>query len=159
MDILQTTKENAVTAYNEGSANQKELLINLFGKKVFQLSLTERILTFEDACSVLGLDASKVLKYDIPTDAREIRSNAFDKLQIIAEALNESWKPDWADNSQWKYVTYLKGFKKSVGFSDVDCHRWSEDTFVSSRLCFENSELALFFGNQFLKIHNELQTM
>lgn len=102
--------------------------------------ITDRVKTFEDACEVLG--------YVVPKSMHVI-----DKLKVIAEALNEGWKPDWNNLSQPKYVPYFK-------WNDTKfvCHgflHWSSTTDVGSRLCFSNSTLAIYIATQFEDLYNE----
>jgi hypothetical protein len=134
MDILQITKENALLAYEQGTTNQKEMLVRLFGN-IFYKNIFERVTSFEDACSVLGVCVSDILSRNDTKD--EI---AYKKLKRIAEALNEGWKPDWEDGNQYKYT--LRGYDfDGVGFSDVDYRSWLNLTTVSSRLCFKSREV------------------
>jgi hypothetical protein len=86
--------------------------------------------------------------------------NAYAKLFIIAEALNEGWVPDWADSDQYKYYPWLlvkKNTKNPSGFGlsydGYDCAGSYSN--VGSRLCFKSSELAEYAGKQFKKEYEE----
>ena len=57
MDELKVTKENALAAHAEANQKGKALLENLFGKKVFEREVTERIKTFDDVLADLGISA------------------------------------------------------------------------------------------------------
>lgn len=102
--------------------------------------ITDRIKTFEDACEVLG--------YAIPKSMHVV-----DKLKVIAEALNEDWKPNWNDLSQPKYVPWFKWNGTKFVYDGYD--GWSSFTHVGSRLCFCNSDLAVYIATQFEELYNE----
>lgn len=64
MKKLEITVESAVTAYNNASDEQKQLLVDLFGKDVFKpTDVRERIKTFEDALRELGEEHPLVQAY------------------------------------------------------------------------------------------------
>lgn len=99
--------ENVLNAYKNGNQEQKTLLEKLFGKEVFQpKDITERIKTFEDACSELGEEHQYVkayrewmrISYDRCKDVA-----AYLKLRIIVAALNEWWFPKWKNENEYKY--------------------------------------------------------
>lgn len=102
--------------------------------------ITDRVKTFEDACEVLG--------YAVPKSMHVV-----DKLKVIAEALNEGWKPDWNDSNQYKYVPYFKW--NGTKFVSDDYYSWYSSASVGSRLCFSNSALAIYIATQFEDLYNE----
>jgi hypothetical protein len=115
------------------------------------------IKNFEDACTALGLDASKVIPdfsgYPAEDQAAMI---AHSKLVIVAKALNGDWKPNWNDGSQHKYYPYFdmrNGLSYYGYFFDGQCSS------VGSRLCFRSSEIAEYAGTQFLDIYKAFLTI
>lgn len=116
-------------------------------------SITDKVKSFEDACNVLGITGSvaEITTHDKLDDAGK-GIQAFIKLQIIAAALNEGWKPDWNDTDTRKFYPY---FDLEDGFSldIVDCNFGSSD--VSSRLCFKTEALAQYAGSQFLDLYKD----
>ena len=102
--------------------------------------ITDRVKTFQDACEVLG--------YAIPKSMHVV-----DKLKVIAEALNEGWKPDWNNSTQVKYVPWFKWNGTAFVFSDY--YYWRSYTAVGSRLCLRNSDLAIYIATQFEDLYNE----
>ena len=119
--------------------------------------ITDKIKTFEDACKVLGIN-SEDFKITYPDNVSH-HAKAFVahmKLVIIAEALNEGWKPNWNDWDEWKYYPWFKmGSPSGGGFSYGDCGYWSAISYVGSRLCFKSRELAKYAGNQFEELYKE----
>ena len=89
-------KENILNAYNQASGEQKALLENMFGKDMFQpKDIRDRIKTFDDAFNALGNNHELVKEYKnlIVCDCFSRDIIAYAKLRIVAEALNEGWKP------------------------------------------------------------------
>lgn len=126
------------------------------GKKQTTQSITERVKTFEDACEILGLDDVQIGVKGLDEDTKSIE--AYAKLTIIARALNEGWKPDWSDHSQYKYVAWFT-HKSGLGLSYHDCDFWGSCTGVGSRLCFKSRELAEYAGKQFEDIYRDYLTL
>ena len=98
--------------------------------------MQHKIKTFEDACTALGLDPKTCLPdvSGMPEHHRKaIVANA--KLTIIAEALNEGWKPDW-NNGEWdKWYPWFDMRSSSGGFSYGDFGNDNTNSNVSSHLC------------------------
>lgn len=101
--------------------------------------ITDRIKTFEDACQEIGAD--------------EDTEHPMDRLAIIVKALNEGWTPDWNSSNEGKYFPYFKW--NGTGFSCHYFNYWTSFTYVPSRLCFKNSELAIYAAKQFEELYNE----
>ena len=171
-------KEKAMQAYQQATAEQKELLEDMFGKEMFQpKDIKERVKTFEDAILELGYNNQKVIDYyaiAYDTTAKDIL--AYAKLRVIAKALNDGWQPQfiedekrwypwfslWTKNElkdkseQWKTENKLWLFGGSSGCG-IACagsgHVWSNtNAAVSARLAVKSKELAEYFGEQFIDI-------
>ncbi|MFA6087449.1 hypothetical protein [Mucilaginibacter sp.] len=144
-----------ITVTINGKPTQIELTADQVAK-IKNQTVTERIKTFEDACIDLGisLDLEEIETNLINTDVGNYACIAFIKLQIIAKALNEGWKADWNNSSQYKYYPWFKSDGKS-GFSfDVyDCG--GSGSGVGSRLCYRTKELAEYAGKQFEALYSE----
>ena len=106
-------KENILNAYNQASGDQKSLLENLFGKDMFQSQdIKERVKTFEDAVAILGNDNQAVIDYYAIADKTCTEDIlAFAKLRVIAEALNEGWKPKF-DGDECRYYPWFYIYTK-----------------------------------------------
>ena len=144
MKKVEPTEASILKAHKEANKSEKTLLENLYGKDLFNQKITDRIKTFEDACEFTNTDASQP-KFSTG-DKDDI---AYQKLKVIAQALNEGWKPDWANKNEYKYTPYGVIDDAGVGFSITFYGNWNSDTRVGSRLCFKSSELAMYAGKQF----------
>lgn len=70
-------------------------------KTVAPKDITKRVKTYADACAVLGIEPMNetvLAKLGFTKDEITYR-----KLKTIAEALNEGWRPDWANSNEYKY--------------------------------------------------------
>lgn len=100
-------------------------IFDYFYKEEDYEEITDRVKTYEDACKVLGVEPIN----EQNAKAQGFRSDeiARRKLETIAAALNEGWKPDWNNTDQYKYYPYFyiqentKG-KGSAGLSCADSH-------------------------------------
>src|SRR6185369_12442616 len=116
-----------------------------------------KIKTFEDACKALGIIPENVLPYkDAQTDDEHVL-NAYAKLRTIAKALRGDWQPDYTDWNQYKYYPWFE-YKSGVGFSYGDFVNAYTYSSVGSRLCFPTWEMAKYFGQQFIDIHQIVLT-
>lgn len=122
-------------------------------------NITDQVKTFEDACEVLGIDGDIItgsISDALADDADSI--TAYAKLIIIARALNQRWKPDWSDGSQYKYIPWFK-HKSGFGLSYDGCGDWDTYTYVGSRLCFKSRALAEYAATQFADLYNDYLTI
>ena len=155
-ETLEITRQAAIKAHDEASTKGKTLLENLFGKRVFQKDIKERIKTFDDVIRELGDDPEEFKNaISIMEEPDEI---AYVKLKLIAKALNEGWTPDWS-NGEWDkwYPWFDMDDSSSAGrFSFRGSDDRHSGSFVGSRLCFKSDELADYAGTQFLELYREL---
>lgn len=116
------------------------------------------IISFEAACAALGLDPLKILPdVTMYPEKHQKAITANHKLIIIAEAIQEGWTPNWNDDDQYKWFPYFD-MENGFGFRDTCCWTYSYGS-VGSRLCFESSEKARWFGEQFLDLHKDFLTL
>jgi hypothetical protein len=181
---LKISAENALKAYNATDDNGKELLEHLFGREVFApKNIMERVKTFEDAVKVLGDNNASVNQYLFVVNWPEMDETGKDllaylKLHIIAEALNEGWKPKFDGEERRWYPYFYIYTKEEYDRLDEDdkkncrvvgraaaapaCsavsfvrlrHAWSwSGAAFGSRLAFRTEELAEYCGKQFIDI-------
>lgn len=105
-------------------------IFDYFYKEEDYEEITDRVKTYEDACKVLGVEPIN----EQNAKAQGFRSDeiARRKLETIAAALNEGWKPDWNNTDQYKYYPYFyiqenaKG-KGSAGLSFADAYSAAAD--------------------------------
>lgn len=67
--------------------------------------ITNRVKSYADACKVLGIepmdeDSMKAQGFRLDEIARR-------QLETITEALNEGWKPNWADTDEYKFYPWF----------------------------------------------------
>ncbi|MGE0636013.1 MAG: hypothetical protein AB7G44_03490 [Bacteroidia bacterium] len=120
----------------------------------------KKIKSFEDACKALGIDPTKLPEVSMLPEQHRNAIIAYYKLFIIAEALNEGWKPNWNDSDEWKYYPWLwvtadadNTAGSGLSFSDFVCT--NSISSVGSRLCFKTRELAKYAGEQFTELYAE----
>lgn len=136
-------------------------IFDYFYKEEDYEEITDRVKTYEDACKVLGVEPIN----EQNAKAQGFRSDeiARRKLETIAAALNEGWKPDWNNTDQYKYYPYFyiqenaKG-KGSAGLSyattsNAATHSYAD---IGSRLCFYASRLARYASNQFTDLYEQI---
>lgn len=109
----------------------------------------KQIKTYEDALSILG-------KKDFSRENLYPREIARRKLEIIIEALNEGWKPDWGDYSQRKWYPYF--FRSSVGLRySYSLHSPTyANSYFGVRLLCKSKEITDYVGQQFLDLYKEM---
>lgn len=136
-------------------------IFDYFYKEEDYEEITDRVKTYEDACKVLGVEPIN----EQNAKAQGFRSDeiARRKLETIAAALNEGWKPDWNNTDQYKYYPYFyiqenaKG-KGSAGLSYASTTYAASSTpaYIGSRLCFYALRLARYAGNQFTDLYEQI---
>lgn len=136
-------------------------IFDYFYKEEDYEEITDRVKTYEDACKVLGVEPIN----EQNAKAQGFRSDeiARRKLETIAAALNEGWKPDWNNTDQYKYYPYFyiqenaKG-KGSAGLSCANAYNSASNSsaYLGSRLCFYASRLARYAGNQFTDLYEQI---
>lgn len=108
--------------------------------------ITDRIKTEEDIWREAGVTKSFWEKLHV-----------FDQLALLVSILNEGWKPDWNNASEYKYEPYFKYNSSAFVFSHY--HGWCQLALVSSRLCFKSSDLAIYAGKQFISLYNKILSL
>lgn len=148
---LKITEEQAKKLYLEASANLKEILELNFGKTTFLKNFQDAVKTYEDACEIIGekpIDEQHLM--DCGLGKSEI---AFMKLKTIFKAankMNNDWKADYSNSSQYKYYPYFVW--RSSGFRYNDTYFTFTSTRTGSRLCCGTSDDAEYIGKN-LKIY------
>ena len=181
---LKISAENALAAYNNTDANGRELLEHLFGKEIFAQDIKDKVKTFEDAVAILGDEHPLVAQFRVIESCfKEADNNlhlfAYARLVIIAEALNEGWKPKFDGDEcryyPWFYIYTKKEYEELDEDEKKECRvvgRSSDYAIANggvvyayayhasshlnpsggSRLAFKTRELAEYCGNQFFDI-------
>lgn len=154
-ETLEITKEAAIKAHDEASTKGKTLLENLFGKRVFQKDIKQRVTCLDDALRELGKDKLDFEASCVGLSEDEV---AYKMLKVIAEALNEGWTPDWSNGEfdKWHPWFDMDDSSSAGRFSFSVSANLISGSSVGSRLCFKSDELADYAGTQFLELYREL---
>jgi len=153
MKVLQIEESNARKLYKTASPEFKQALEDTFGKEFFSAKITDRIKTYEDACSELGvqpIDEAKMKQIGFTDDEITYR-----KIKTITQALNEGWKCDWNDSNQYKWYPWFKMSSGGFVFCDTYCDYSRASAGNASRLCFSSDEIATYAGKQFLQLYSD----
>jgi len=113
--------------------------------------VNERIKTIAD---VLADNAFTQESFDQQFGGLEPDEQAYILLKMLVTSLNEGWKPNWNNDSEYKYFPwfYMGG---SSGFRFNDYAYWRSGSYVGSRLCFKSRELAEYAGKQFTEQYKQ----
>ena len=178
-------KENILNAYKQATEEQKELLEHLFGEDIFKpKDIRDRIKTFNDAFHALGDKHELVRAYNnlIVSNCMSNDIIAYAKLIIIAEALNEGWKPTF-NNDEYIYYPALYRYTKEeydelnenqkkelivVGKSNIKLNANGGNIYaievcvspysissIGYHIALKTSELAKYCGKQFIDIWSD----
>lgn len=119
------------------------------------MSIIERIKTFEDAMEATG--RKEVPDFSsFPEDMRK-HFEALFKMVVIAEALNEGWKPDWDNYNEYKYYTWFDMSPSYFAFVGSGYGSGDACAGSGSRLKLKSRELAKYCGEQFKDIWKDIQ--
>lgn len=156
MRTLQIKQDSLLVAFRNAGKEGKKVLSDLFGKQVALYdNIIDRVKSFEDACQVLGISTDVPEVKGLPRKHQKAIVANY-KLIIIAEALNEGWKPNWQDSDEYKYYPWFDMSNPAgVGCSSTNSAASPTYAYVGSRLCFKNRELAIYFGQTFTDLLNE----
>lgn len=117
--------------------------------------MNQKIKTFEDACAAQNLDPNTLPDVSAIPENYQTSTIAAYKLMIVAEALNEGWKPDYSNWNQYKYEPWFEWSSSAGGFVSGDYVLWFARTAVGPRLVFKDAETAKYAGQQFIDLYNE----
>lgn len=151
--------ENEQTASKEAERLAEKLGVNTTVlqavKTVSPKDITKRVKTYADACAVLGIEP---VNEDVLTKLGFTKDEiAYRKLKTIAEALNEGWRPNWADSNEYKYWPWFVYNPASAGFSYASTYHSASNAnaYIGSRLCYKTRELAAYAGRTFEGLYND----
>lgn len=130
---------------------------NVFNVECEEQDIDDYPLTFDDACTRLGITGSALALQGDNNLAKS--AVAFYKLAVIARAWNEidGFTPDYSNTTQWKYYPWFIYDEEVEGFIPEDVHNAvSVSSTIVSRLCFGSSLTARKFGETFTNLYNEM---
>lgn len=156
MRTLQIKQDSLLAAFRNAGKEGKQVLSDLFGKQVALYdNITDRVKSFEDACQVLGISTNVPEVKGLPRKHQKAIIANY-KLIVIAEALNEGWKPNWQDSDEYKYYPWFDMSNPAgVGYSYTYAAASNTTANIGSRLCLKNRELAIYFGQTFTDLFND----
>lgn len=156
MRTLQIKQDSLLVAFRNAGKEGKQVLSDLFGKQVALYdNITDRVKSFEDACQVLGISTNVPEVKGLPRKHQKAIIANY-KLIVIAEALNEGWKPNWQDSDEYKYYPWFDMSNPAgVGYSATYTTASHTLANFGSRLCLKNRELAIYFGQTFTDLFND----
>ncbi len=139
----------------------REKLESIYGRSALVMDIKEKIKSFEDACALKGNKPEDELSFENPKNNRQRLRNVNDKLDTIADGLNEGFVADFANPKQKKWFPVFKWDvgKSAFVFSGSYYGYGTTDSSVGVRRHFENSETSDYFGKQFIDLHNEELTL
>lgn len=155
MRTLQIKQDSLLVAFRNAGKEGKQVLSDLFGKQVALYdNITDRVKSFEDACQVLGISTNVPEVKGLPRKHQKAIIANY-KLIVIAEALNEGWKPNWQDSDEYKYYPWFD-MSNPAGVGCSNTSNTASYTYAfGSRLCLKNRELAIYFGQTFTDLFND----
>lgn len=155
---LEVLKEDAVSAYNSASEEQKNILEQLFGKAAFRpADVRDRVKTFEDACEELGEHHAFVAAFRIAEANGAFGSDtiAYLKLRIVVAALNEGWEPEYNDSEyRWYPWFYFYTNKEIDDMDEEQKSEWCRCVGRSNNYAYANGGLSYAFANYAFSISN-----
>lgn len=175
ISINQKQKNELTDVYTQLNDEQKAVLNDIFGEDTFKpKDIRDRVKTFEDACTVLGIDPDEWKKKHLMFDKDVL---AYLKLRVIAKALNEGWYPKFTEDERryypWFYIITKEEYdnlsdeekRRCVGransyayahgglvYALADAASSVSYANYGARLAFSNYDLAVYAGTQFIDI-------
>ncbi len=129
--------------------------------------ITNRVKSYADACKVLGIE---------PMDEDSMKAQGFrpdeiarHQLETITEALNEGWKPNWADTDEYKFYPWFYIEVSEVqtegahygAVAGLSCAVTASaatytNAYFGSRLYFHDRETARYAGRTFTDLYAQI---
>ena len=153
METIEVNKKQLVAEYNNATESGRSILTRLFGEKFFSNKITDRVKSLDDVYTIKGTTYEDLIRI-YPEDVI-----SFKHATLIAEVLNEGWKPNWDNSNEYKYYPWFDMRSKSgFGFSRTLYDYTHTHTYVGSRLVFKSEELAEYAGKNFIDVYRDLLT-
>lgn len=129
--------------------------------------ITNRVKSYADACKVLCIE---------PMDEDSMKAQGFRpdeiarrQLETITEALNEGWKPNWADTDEYKFYPWFyievsevqtegapNGASAGLSCACTNGAAARANADIGSRLCFHDRETARYAGRTFTDLYAQI---
>ncbi|MCK9477263.1 MAG: hypothetical protein M0R46_15205 [Candidatus Muirbacterium halophilum] len=145
---LNLSIDEAKLLHKEATLERKLELEELF-PELKPISIIDRVKTYEDALEVLRRD-------HFDENNLYPREIARRKLEIIIEALNEGWKPDFNKIKQSKWYCCFYESETGIGFSFSNNSPANAITYFGVLFCLKDKKLADYIGKQFIYLYEEM---
>jgi len=155
IEKLKLSQQDAIKFYPSCSQFEKKFLEQTFGSEIFNVNITDRIKSFNDAICELSCNDNDVLFYKQLLNQRDcpVHLLNYQGVIIITKALNEGWTPNWNDTNERKWYPWFRILSSGLVFDGTYYAYGYTDTSVGSHLCFKNEELSTYAGKQFTEIY------
>ena len=134
---------------HNGASQERKLELEEFFTELKPISIINRVKTYEDALEVLRRD-------HFDENNLYPREIARRKLEIIIEALNEGWKPDFNDIKQSKWYCYFNWSITGLEYSVSSYSPTNANANIGGRLCLKDKKLANYIGKQFIYLYEKI---
>ena len=123
--------------------------------------MKSQIKTWQEAFAAKGMNPEIMPDVSMLPEAYRKQQLALYKLHVVAEVINDGWKPDYTNLRQWKYFPWFrveasKENPSGFGLSFNVCAYWYSFSGVGVRLCFKSEEIAEYVGKQFIDLYQDL---
>lgn len=125
-----------------------------------------KITSYGAACKITGRNPKalpivnslpkKDQDYHVANHMLLVIAEGLKKEYSIQNNLKKDWTPDYNDGVHYETHFGVKAYSKrpsGFGFSYSGCAHWYAFTTVGSRFAFPTSEMAVYFGEKFEKLH------
>ena len=146
----QINEQKARQLYKE-LPSMKQGLEEIFGKAFFDADIFERVKSYEDACTELGIEPineAELKRQGVPDD--EI---AYRMIKTITKALNAGWEADWTDDDEKKWVPYFNVSPSGFVFDVSDYYYSLALAGDAVRLCFKDEKTSSYAGRTFTDLY------
>lgn len=140
---------NEAKILHNGASQERKLELEELFPELKPINIIDRVKDYEDALEVLGrkhFDETNLFPREI---ARR-------KLEIIIEALNEGWKPDFNDVNQSKWYCYFNWSSAGLRYSFSAYSPALATATFGVLLCLKDKKLANYTGEQFMALYEEM---
>lgn len=104
---------------------------------------------FESACRFNNQDFKILLDRWKKLDSYQINTL---KLEYCIKTINEEWKPNWKDNTEYKWYNWFN-YKSAVGWVFVGSDDFPDGSGMGVGLFYQNKEKAEHGANYFLDMY------
>ena len=118
----------------------------------------KKVKLFLDACKKLGKNPNVLPDVSMLDEKMQKFIIGLYKLAIIRDAIVDGWEADYENSSQrkWFAIFIYDSSSSSFRFNVAGYGRTAAFAGSGARLSFETEKQAIYFGKQFIDLHNEV---